>query len=523
MARNPTAFLATLLLIGALGLAAFSMGHGLGARWSRLSDAVAEAELQRLWLLMQCLWLPALLLPGGIALLNQTPPLSALRPFALRPLQLLSAGVLTALLDIPTLLALLLTLPLIGRMLLAGQSGQALLILIVFLLLALQTTALARLLLSLGAQSGGRVRRWMQTPALTVLLLLTLCIGAPPVFASLTTGASRRIEERFAPLLSPLSARSASLLPSSLASHAVLSLHRSDYGGLLGSLGGLALSLGLTGGGALLALRGAERPPSGRKQRPDARPVRRKPRAAAERQAGAWGQLNALVLTDLRLLLRQPERYLPLSKPAALLLLGAFGFISPNMSRNPVYNLKELLGLGAVLYNLLWQVQLLCNRFGTEGGTATLLFGLSIPRLRLLLGKNLALFLLLLLMDSGVMVGMCLVSEAAQSIPLFLLWLPPILLVLTALGNLLSVLQPYPIVRRSGGEPSDSLSVVYVLVGCATGVLLMPVSWLIAYGIFGGIGAAVYLIALYTTSLGITRRLLARRELQMIACLDGKE
>ncbi len=94
-------------------------------------------------------------------------------------------------------------------------------------------------------------------------------------------------------------------------------------------------------------------------------------------------QIAALVQTDWRLLLRTPQNFLPLRKPASILLLGAFAFLSPDMGRNPVVNLLEFLAIGALLYSVLWQLQLRCNRFGNEAGTATLLFGFSIPRRRL--------------------------------------------------------------------------------------------------------------------------------------------
>ena len=114
---------------------------------------------------------------------------------------------------------------------------------------------------------------------------------------------------------------------------------------------------------------------------------------------GPLWQLAALVVAEWRLLVRKPESYLPLRRPAAMVLLGVLAFLASDMGKDPVYSIKELLGLGGVLYTVLWQIQLLCNRFGSESGTATLLFSLSIPKARLLLGKNLALLMLLLLLD----------------------------------------------------------------------------------------------------------------------------
>ncbi|HLK61503.1 MAG TPA: hypothetical protein VKU00_33450 [Chthonomonadaceae bacterium] len=524
MARNPTAFLGTLLLVAVLALAAFGMGNALGVSWHAMSDRVAEANLQRLWLLMQGCWLLALLVPGGIALLGPPPSGAAIRPFALRPAQILVAGVLACLLDVPALLALVLTLPLIGNLLLGRQIGQALIALIAFLLLALQTGALARLLSALGALYARRVQRWVETPALAVLLLVGLCIAAPPAFASLTTSSGQRMQARFAPLTETASSRFSLLLPSSLAARSVSAMRCGDYPDLFGALGGLAVCLGLTTGAGLLVLRRGDNPPAAREGRPAARPRTRGAPRVWETRSGPLPQLWALVKTEFLLLLRRPESYLPLHKPAGMFLLGAFAFLAPDMSKDPTYNLKVYLGLGAVLYGLLWQMQLLCNRFGTEAGTGALLFGFSLPRRRLLLGKNLALFALLLVLDSGAVTGMCAVSSAVQNIPLLLCWLPMILLVLTALGNIVSALQPFAIARhkKTGFEPPDALSGAYIAVGCGTALLLAPVPRLLALGSIGVPAVAGYLLALYGASLWLAGALLARNELKLIGRLDGR-
>jgi len=224
-------------------------------------------------------------------------------------------------------------------------------------------------------------------------------------------------------------------------------------------------------------------------------------------------------------MLRKPSTYLPLRPPAALLLFGAFVFVSPDMSRNPVYNLKEYAGMGLLLYSVLWQLQLLCNRFGNEAGTAAMLFSLSISRRRLLLAKNAALFCLLLLLDSIEGIGLKVIAGMPLSLPTYLLWLPLILLALTAVGNLVSVTQPFAIPRREqgGSEPPNTLAMAYVLVGCAAAVLLAPVSLLAAYGLPGMIAAAIYSGMLYVASLFVSAALLARHEQMLIGCLDRNE
>lgn len=185
-AAAPAPVLWTLLLAGVLALAALHTGSGLAAQWTRLPIGMAETGLQRLWLLMQSFWLLGLLLPGVVTLLSHAPPSPVLRPFVLRPLQLLAAETLAGLMDIPAILALLLTLPLVVHLLSEGNWTQAIVALIAFGLLGVQTGLLARGLACVGALGARRLRRWAEVPALAVFLLFGLCVGMPPAFASLT-------------------------------------------------------------------------------------------------------------------------------------------------------------------------------------------------------------------------------------------------------------------------------------------------------------------------------------------------
>lgn len=548
LAQNPTACLWTILLACLLALAAFGMGHAVGAQWHVLTNRQAEDGLQHLWLLMQCFWLLAMLLPSGISLLGQTPPRAVLRPFALRPIQTLIAETLAGILDIPGLLALVMTLPLVGYLLAEGQWGQALVTCIAFALIGLQTGILARLLVYMGMLGARRLRRLAQLPGMTALLLFLLCAAVPPALASLTTPSTHhKIPDwltlpsvprlNYSPAFNSTlnttfksafsSANIMKALPAGLAAHAVACARQADYPGTAGALGTLAISLGLTGAGAVLALRRSDRNSTeraGRRVKRAVGPEIPGIRAPVEAHIKPLSQLRTLIITEWRLLLRGPQTYLPLRKPASLLLLSVFAFMSPDMSRNPVYNLKELLGIGTLLYGFLWQLQFLCNRFGNEAGTGALLFGFSLSRCRLLVGKNSALLLLLLCLDSAATVGLSYIADASERLPLFLLWLPLILVMLTALGNVVSALHPFAIARqdrRAGVEPPDNLAWIYVFVGCSAGALLVPVAYLLARGMLGLVGAALYLGALYALSLLITTRLLARSEHRMIAALDN--
>jgi len=521
LAANPTAALWTLLVILLLFLTALSMGHKLGAHWSDLPRTDAEESLGGLWLKMQAFWLLALLFPGGIALLGQIPPRSTLLSFRLRPLQLFVAEHAALLLDAPSVLAFALTFPLLCFQVGGGQWLEAGITLLAFLLLGLQTGICARLLTALSALGARRARRLALIPGLTAFLLLGLCAGMPPAFASLTSPASQHLLPAHLALPAQFPAVDlAPLLPSRLAAHAVMATRQGDYWGMLGALGSMAGCLFLTGGAALLALRSEDRRWVASESGAVAPVKPRKPGPVARSLSGPYPEIAALIRTEWHLLLRGPQTFLPLRKPASLLLLGVFAFLTPDMGRNPIYNLEEFLAIGTLLYIALWQMQFLCNRFGNEAGTGALLFGFSIPRIRLLLGKNIALFGLLLVIDSPLLVGMAYVAEVPENIGLFLKWLPLILLTLTSLGNIVSVLHPFAILkqeRHGGKEPPDMLAGAYILVGGATFVLLTPIAVLLPYGIPGWIGAGAVMSGLYIASLYSSNALLARREYNMIA------
>lgn len=238
---------------------------------------------------------------------------------------------------------------------------------------------------------------------------------------------------------------------------------------------------------------------------------------------GPLWQLAALVVAEWRLLVRKPESYLPLRRPAAMVLLGVLAFLAPDMGKDPVYSIKELLGLGGVLYTVLWQIQLLCNRFGSESGTATLLFSLSLPKTRLLLGKNLALLLLLLLLDSITLSALCVVSEAPGNIPAFLVRQALALIVITGIGNIVSILQPFSIARhdsRNKEDAPDGLAAAYVGVGVGAGLLLWPVAGMVGSGPLGVAAGFGYALLLYAALLPASAAMLRRYERTAIARLD---
>jgi hypothetical protein len=225
---------------------------------------------------------------------------------------------------------------------------------------------------------------------------------------------------------------------------------------------------------------------------------------------------------EARNLWRNLAAHLPLRLPAQLILGIFFGWIAPNLGQDALLNARDLMGMGALIYFILWQVQLLTNRLGSEAGTAALLFGFPFDRTLMLLIRNVTLLAVLLPLDGALVSGIVLQLHAGQ------LLLPGIgitaivLLLLTTIGNLVSVLYPYPIARRREGffaEPDRSLIFLFAVIGAAiagvfwcVNLLSEPVRpWFLL--LFTG--------AVYGISLRFCGTLLARQEQAIIARLDG--
>jgi hypothetical protein len=96
---------------------------------------------------------------------------------------------------------------------------------------------------------------------------------------------------------------------------------------------------------------------------------------------------------------------------------------------------------------------------------------------------------------------------------------------LTALGNISSILLPFPIQHRGEkftGEPSQQTVWLYVGGSLLTALLLFPVGWFLKYGMHGWILAGGYMSTLYMASLWIAERLWRQRQQEIIGILDGR-
>ena len=515
--NNPTAQLGSILMTAILTLSALGMGGALSREWGKASPTEALASLEGVLLVVAAVLAIGSLLPGMLSLMGSLPHDSVLKPYPFTRMQRLITELTACLIDIPYALALITITPLTLRLFHAHQLAAAAALPLCTTLLAILTVLVVRLAAHTCMRAMRRFHRALEASLATATLFVLISIALPPAFASLTNPMVAGVDRpRLQAEVGPLRAVS----PTHLASSCVVSARAGEDNTALQSLSLLALqAAGIFG--AAIQITG--RQDVGRRR---AEP-RTRPRETAARpfRRGSLHlpQLAAFVLTDLKLLLRQPQLFTGLRRPAALILVGFFSLLAPDMGSNPVYSTKEILCLVSTLYPFLWQLQLLCNRFGADAGKAALLFGFSADRRALILGKNLSLFALLLLINGAGLSLLCTVIGCPGAIAPILLRIPVILILATALGNVCTVLQPFAIPRSRGKEedPPNNLMATYTAVAAGIAFLMecmMPVTGDAA---LGAVPSVLLVVGLYAASVQFAARRLERSERHMIGILDG--
>jgi hypothetical protein len=511
VARNATMLIGLTFALLVLVPAAVAAGGVCQQRFASLPAPRDEGFLRSVLLAVQAIWLLLLLPAVGVAL-GRDLPAPILHPLPLRRGQAVTAEALGALLDLPTLLSVPL-LTSIARHFGGNSLPDTALVLLALGLFCLQTAALWQFLSQAVAYLSLRLRG--AAVPLLALLLMVACLssGVPSAFAATAASGGNAQVTVPSPLLT--------LTPPGLAAATIAAAHRGVWWDAILHLTAIVgFGVGLLIGADCLRT-AAER---AREQASGTRSFRRP--LAPDFSHPALSLISAAAGAEWRCLARDPGAHLPLRAPAMLLLVCFFGWIAPNLGNDPFANLRDLLGMGGLLYVLLWQVQLLCNRFGNEAGTARFLFGLPAPRRFLLAGCNLALAALLIPLDGALVAGTCLAAHAARLIGPLLGWGVTALVVMTALGNAVSICLPFPIRRRGEryqAEPERSVAFLYLALGFATAALLWPIrpladrlSWWVA-----GPVAAACLGGLYLGSLLLSERLLVRRERRLARLLDG--
>ena len=475
-----------------------------------LSSAQA-ALLSFVLLILQGAWL-LLLVPGIGISLGRSLPVSARRAFPLRPFQVVIAALLSSLLELTSLLVLPVFVAITARF-----GGHALLksmaVLALLALFSLQTVALWQLL-EQGWAAVSQAKR-LRTPFLVALALFSFFLfrGLPAALAATPSSPGASLALR------AINLSGTQFLPSGIASGGIVA---ASQGNIAESAGAAALLAAIAAG--FLALADRLRIVSEKSGPASGGFVLPLPLAPGFSHSGL-SQAAAVAGAELRCLLREPAAHLPLRSPALLLLICYVAWIAPNLGNDPFANLRDLLGMVGLLYALVWQAQLLCNRFGNEAGRAAMLFHFPTPRRYLLMGRNAALLLLLLPLDSAIVVYGCLAAHAPERIAAILWWGACALITFTAFGNLVSARLPFPI-RRQGerfqAEPERSIAFLYLLIGFATFALLWSFSSLVAW-VTWPIAAPLCVLAigtLYAGSVLAAEQMVRQNERRLTYILD---
>jgi ABC-2 type transport system permease protein len=252
---------------------------------------------------------------------------------------------------------------------------------------------------------------------------------------------------------------------------------------------------------------------------------RRLPWTSEQTAAVAWAQFQSYArATEVRLLLITPV--------IILVVLGAMLYFGGG-SKMPAA-VRPLVALGAVGMMYLPLIQLYCNQFGFDrAGFRTFVLS-GVPRTRVLLGKNLALAPLSL---TPALVGVIAVQWLAP-MPLgqcaaSVLQLPIVFLAFCMVGNLASILAPFPV---AGGtmKPATGMSskaLFNALFGLTMPLTLAPSLAPLALELLldhfeigprlplyflGTLVELLLLVWLYRAALGAIGRLLQRREVRIL-------
>lgn len=499
--RSPAAQAASLLALVLVCPAAFQVG-GRAGRLLASAPAQSFSTVCSALLLLTLLYV-TLLLAGsaGLGGVMEPPPETVLRALPVPRGATLLADAVSLALSFPTLFFVAAMVPMAKP----GTNAMPLVLLGAFAL------CLALLLGRVGSLIVKRGRAGFIVAGASLILFAGLVLRATPAAAL-----SSVLEEKKPPVRLPWDppAPSPPAVPTVLRfmPPGLVAQYLTGSGNPAFALLALAATFAATATGTILLDRANERvePAS------DAKPNRAH---TAPRSAGP-------VVTEARLLLRNPAAHTRLRGPASLLLTIGYAWIAPNLGRDAVRNLADLLGMGITLYLAIWQIQFVCNRFGSEAGSAATLFSLPRERWRILLAKNLALFALLFVLDGAALSGFAVIAGNPSLIPTLLFALVPILALLTALGNVISVLSPFPLPRkmeRFEREPERSLLFVYGVIAVGTWLLFLPVLMLgERWGVMGyGLGAG-YVIGIYAASVALVTKLLSpAHEQRLISLLDG--
>ncbi|WP_309718928.1 hypothetical protein [Armatimonas sp.] len=206
----------------------------------------------------------------------------------------------------------------------------------------------------------------------------------------------------------------------------------------------------------------------------------------------AHGPILTIAAKELSYFLREPKLRGALSRSSAVMV--AVGVLTLYPTNAPRVLWDSILGTSVVFYLLFWLLERACNQWGTESAAGRLLWSFPGERQRWILGKNLALFPLLLACVAFTLTEYALIAHPPASamrgyLSTGALWIVGLL----ALGNFVSIWLPFPMLGKAVSQnPGQDFTtaILYIFIAVAAAYLtteswLAPLAWTISVPLAG--------------------------------------
>jgi ABC-2 type transport system permease protein len=326
------------------------------------------------------------------------------------------------------------------------------------------------------------------------------------------------------PLLDLGPSRFLQLTPPGTAARVV---ERAAAGDTAGALAWALASAGLLAGGVVLWRLALRRAMTGAASGTERRPGSRR------RGLPAGGPVLALAAKDLRYAWRAPRlRAAWASAIVTSLLLVAAALVRGRVGLGPAQLEPALLLPTVVLFGTL---NVGFNAFGWEGRPLASLLAVPVRARELLLGKHLALAVVLLVGVAGVGAILAAITGRVAATLVGLAAAPATLAVALAVGGLSSTLLPYPVpdddanLLATSERQGCTVALFQLAAFAVVSLLEVPVAAAVAWPLLAGRGwyaltlplATVYGLATYRAGLGVAAALFERRGPEILAVTRG--
>lgn len=508
-----------------------------GAGFERLEAPGNEHLLRGVLLGMYFLWLMATLI--GFAL-SESYDITKLFLYPLSPRQIFTGAIFGSLLDFPVLFLL----PTLAAVVVGFSSGgfSALWITVIVLLYLFHTLSLSQTIV-LASAGALRSRRFRDAAMVLVpLLSMSIYIGSRYLGMYL-------VRMNWSGFLNSRTWDAINYLPPGLAARAIAAVSQGEYLPAVGYLISLALVCTATiyAAGWLVELVCAGdviSAPARKRSAVDRKPERipETGRPVTPLPYGAWVSrlppaIQAVLDKEVKYIFREPYFKVLLVNLLYFMALGAFMFIQP-AGRHGLRVFGPSLLWTVSGFALLSEESALFNIFGTDAHAASALFLFPASRREILIGKNLALFLSLSVVNFVFLLIFSLFLGGLNQFPGAYAAVELALVVFTSVGNIMSIWFPMKVVVRGwrmrpqmAGQ-GCTLGLWYLMgMGIALG-LLLPVAAAFAAPAFLispdwyvlTIPLAVaYAAGIYWLSLRAAVPLLMDREVEVLTALCGED